>query len=98
MPHLVSISAVTLPTPPTPTTATVNVRIFCQKKVIKMKDKWLLLMLNYCLFNRNDSNIATLHVGIEKHYIYKTKDRNCRGGFTINYHILILLISVTDTQ
>lgn len=30
MPHLVSISAVTLPTPPTPTTATVNVRIFCQ--------------------------------------------------------------------
>lgn len=31
MPHLVSISAVTLPTPPTPTTATVNVRIFCHK-------------------------------------------------------------------
>lgn len=29
MPHLVSISAVTLPTPPTPTTATANVLIFC---------------------------------------------------------------------
>lgn len=34
MPHLVSISAVTLPTPPTPTTATVNVRIFCQEEII----------------------------------------------------------------
>lgn len=32
MPHLVSISAVTLPTPPTPATATVKVRIFCDKK------------------------------------------------------------------
>jgi len=32
MPHLVNISAVTLPTPPTPTTATVKVRIFCRKQ------------------------------------------------------------------
>lgn len=30
MPHLVSISAVTLPTPPTPTIATAKVRIFCE--------------------------------------------------------------------
>lgn len=30
MPHRVSISAVTLPTPPTPTIATVKVRIFCK--------------------------------------------------------------------
>lgn len=32
MPHLVSISAVTLPTPPTPTTATAKVRIFYNNK------------------------------------------------------------------
>lgn len=62
-----------------------------KKKVIKMKDKRLLSMLNYCFFffNRNDSNIATLHVGIEKHYIYKTKDRNYRvTGF--NHSLLYL--------
>lgn len=39
MPHLVSISAVTLPTPPTPTTATVCVLIFSQSLTIPIRFK-----------------------------------------------------------
>lgn len=45
MPHLVSISAVTLPTPPTPTTATAYDRIFCWGKV-----NWMHLTISHSTY------------------------------------------------
>ena len=61
MPHRVSISAVTLPTPPTPTIATVKVRIFCKmqnyityRRKQKKKSTWpgiWCFIFRYCIKN-----------------------------------------------